>query len=256
MNARQPMGWAIPGSGLRVGGHRGASAVAPENTMASFRTAAASGADYLELDVQLSQDGEPMVFHDETLERTTDGHGRLDRTRAAELERLDAGAWFGQRFAAERIPRLTEVLAWLETLPATGATLEAKGAGTGARLAQVISASGIASRLSICSFEPTELRAAAGGAPGIARILIVDRDAPAADFVALARDAQATGVNVPWQWLDAGMVARLQAAGLLVAGGTIELDALSQCLALGIDAIDSNDPGPIVTALRSRAVRA
>jgi len=153
-------------------------------------------------------------------------------------------------------PTLGTCHAWLETLPATGATLEAKGAGTGARRAQVISASGIASRLSICSFEPTELRAAAGGAPGIARILIVDRDAPAADFVALARDAQATGVNVPWQWLDAGMVARLQAAGLLVAGGTIELDALSQCLALGIDAIDSNDPGPIVTALRSRAVRA
>ena len=130
------MAWAAPGAGLRVGGHRGASALAPENTMASFRMAAAAGADYLELDVQLSLDGELMVFHDETLERTSDGHGRMDGMSAAELARLDAGAWFDARFAAERIPRVSEVLAWLETLPDTGATFEAKGSGTGARLAQ------------------------------------------------------------------------------------------------------------------------
>jgi glycerophosphoryl diester phosphodiesterase len=248
------MAWDVPGSGLRIGGHRGASALAPENTMASFVMATAAGADYLELDVQLSLDGEAMVLHDETLERTTDGHGRMDAKSAAELERLDAGAWFDPRFASERIPRVREVLAWLETLPVTGATLEAKGAGSGARLARMISVSHIATRLSICSFEAIELREAAALAPAAARILIVDRDEPGPDLLAAAREAQATGVNVPWEWLDVEAVARLHGAGLLVAGGTIELDALPRCLALGIDLVDSNDPGTIVTALRSRAV--
>jgi glycerophosphoryl diester phosphodiesterase len=248
------MAWGVPGTGLRIGGHRGASALAPENTMASFRMAAAAGADYLELDVQLSLDGEAMVFHDETLERTTDGHGRMEGLSAAELEHLDAGAWFDPLFASERIPRLSELLSWLETLPGTGATFEAKGAGTGARLAQLVSASHVAPRLSICSFEAVELREAAALAPAVARILIVDRDEPGIDLLAAARDAQATGVNVPWEWLDLEAVGRLRGAGLLVAGGTIELDALPRCLALGIDAADSNDPGAVVTALRGRAV--
>ncbi len=219
--------------------------------MASFRLAAAAGADYIELDVQLSADGEPMVYHDETLERTSDGEGRLDRMGAAELERLDAGSWFGPRFQGERIPGVTEVLTWLEEQHAIGATFEAKGAGTGARLATMIAASPVAPRLSICSFDVLELRAAAAVGPGIARILIVDRDDRNADLVAAARDADASGVNVPWDWLDAGAVARLHAAGLLVAGGTIGLDALPRCLSLGIDLVDSNDPGPIATALRS-----
>jgi glycerophosphoryl diester phosphodiesterase len=218
--------------------------------MASFRTAAAAGADYIELDVQLSLDGEAMVFHDDALERTSDGRGPLARRSARELGRLDAGSWFGRPFAEEAIPRAADVLAWLETLAITGATFEAKGSGTGARLARMISSSSIASRLSICSFDAIELREAAAIEPGIARILIVDRDEPGADFLTAARDAQATGVNVPWGWLEAWTVARLHEAGLLVAGGTIDLGALPRCLALGIDLVDSNDPGPIVTALR------
>jgi glycerophosphoryl diester phosphodiesterase len=217
--------------------------------MASFLLAAASGADYIELDVQLSLDGEPMIHHDDTLERTSDGLGRMDAQPVAELERLDAGSWFDKRFAGERIPRAAEVLAWLGTLPGTGATFEAKGAGTGAILARMISASDIAARLSICSFEVTELREAAAVAPGIARILIVDRDEPGTDLLAAAREAGATGVNVPWEWLEPAAVARLHDAGLLVAGGTIGLGALPRCLALGIDLVDSNDPGLIVSAM-------
>lgn len=254
MSGRGPMGWAAPGAGLRIGGHRGASALAPENTMASFLLAADAGADYIELDVQLSLDGELMVFHDESLERTSDGHGVLAVATAPNLQRLDAGAWFDARFAGERIPRLGQVLAWLESLPNIGATFEAKGAATGARLAGLIAASHFAPRLSICSFEAAELRRAAQVAPDVARIVIVDREQPGTDLVSAAREAEATGVNAPWDWLEAGTVARLHEADLLVAGGTIELDALPRCLALGIDLVDSNDPGPIASALRGRAV--
>lgn len=97
---------------LFVWAHRGASAVAPENTMAAFEAAAEAGADGIELDVHLSRDGLPVVIHDETLDRTTDGSGAVAARTAAELLELDAGSWFSPDFAGEPIPLLSDVLAW------------------------------------------------------------------------------------------------------------------------------------------------
>src|SRR5512143_199880 len=90
--------------------HRGASRRAPENTMAAFRLAAELGADGVELDVQLSKDGEVVVMHDSRVDRTTDGHGRIRDLPLAELRALDAGGWYAPEFAGERIPTLAEVL--------------------------------------------------------------------------------------------------------------------------------------------------
>jgi glycerophosphoryl diester phosphodiesterase len=90
--------------------HRGASALAPENTMAAFEKAVELGADAIELDLHISRDGELVVIHDDTLDRTTDGHGSVYARSLQELKRLDAGRWFGERFAGQRIPTLTEVL--------------------------------------------------------------------------------------------------------------------------------------------------
>ncbi|MFO7984000.1 MAG: glycerophosphodiester phosphodiesterase family protein [Desulfuromonadales bacterium] len=92
--------------------HRGASAVAPENTIAAFAEAETAGADGIELDVHLSRDGVPVVIHDETLRRTTDGSGLVADFPVAELQRLDAGSWFAPEFAGEAIPTLEEVLDW------------------------------------------------------------------------------------------------------------------------------------------------
>ncbi|HLC20904.1 MAG TPA: glycerophosphodiester phosphodiesterase [Candidatus Methylomirabilis sp.] len=90
--------------------HRGASALAPENTMAAFDKALELGADALELDLHVSRDGELVVIHDDTLDRTTDGHGLVYERSLEELKRLDAGRWFGEGFAGQRIPMLDEVL--------------------------------------------------------------------------------------------------------------------------------------------------
>ena len=90
--------------------HRGAPNHAPENTLAAFDVALALGFAHIELDAQLTRDGVPVVFHDDTLERTTDGSGPLATRTLAELKRLDAGAWFGPAFRGERIPALEEVL--------------------------------------------------------------------------------------------------------------------------------------------------
>lgn len=85
--------------------HRGASLLAPENTLASLEKAIELGANVVELDVRPSKDGILYVMHDATLERTTDGTGRISDMHSADIDRLDAGAWFGPSFAGEPVPR-------------------------------------------------------------------------------------------------------------------------------------------------------
>ncbi len=90
--------------------HRGASCCAPENTMLAFTRALEHGANGLELDVHLSGDGVPVVLHDDTLDRTTDGHGPVSRCSLRHLQELDAGGWFSEEFTGEPIPVLEDVL--------------------------------------------------------------------------------------------------------------------------------------------------
>ncbi len=91
--------------------HRGASAAAPENTLAAIRLAAAEGARWIEVDVKLSRDGHCILMHDDLLRRTTNGRGEVAQYDLDELKRLDAGRWFGRRFAGEPIPTLEEAIA-------------------------------------------------------------------------------------------------------------------------------------------------
>ncbi len=95
-------------------GHRGACAYAPENTLAAFNLAFEMGADGVELDVTLTQDGVPVVIHDDTVNRTSDGRGLVEEMPLAELKHLDFGKWLDSKFSGERIPTLAEVL---ENLP-------------------------------------------------------------------------------------------------------------------------------------------
>ena len=96
---------------LEIIAHRGYSARAPENTLAALDLALDVGAPALEWDIQRSKEGVPVVFHDETLERTTNGTGVVADTSLAELRALDAGSWFAAEFAGEPIPTLAEALA-------------------------------------------------------------------------------------------------------------------------------------------------
>lgn len=89
--------------------HRGASGQAPENTLAAFELGLAQGCDGVELDIHLSLDGELMVCHDSTVNRTTNGQGEIRRLSAETIQALDAGSWFSLQYAGERIPKLQEV---------------------------------------------------------------------------------------------------------------------------------------------------
>jgi glycerophosphoryl diester phosphodiesterase len=90
--------------------HRGASGHAPENTLAAFRRAVSLGATFIETDLQLSRDTRLVAIHDDTVDRTTNGHGKVHDLTLNELRRLDAGSWFGSEFSGERIPTLEDIL--------------------------------------------------------------------------------------------------------------------------------------------------
>ena len=94
---------------VQIVAHRGASAYAPENTLAAFRKAIELGADVLELDVHQSIDNQLVVIHDGTVDRTTSGKGTVKDCTVAALKQLDAGSWFSPQFSGERIPTLEEV---------------------------------------------------------------------------------------------------------------------------------------------------
>ncbi len=91
-------------------GHRGAAAYAPENTLESIATAADQGAKWVELDVKLTRDEVPILFHDDILDRTTNGSGAVAETDYADISSLEAGSWFGESFAGIQIPTLEEAL--------------------------------------------------------------------------------------------------------------------------------------------------
>ncbi len=141
-------------------GHRGASAVAPENTRAAFERAFRDGADGIELDVTLSRDGVPVVIHDDTLDRTTDGRGAVWDRDLADLRRLDAGGWFGAGFRGERIPTLAEAL---DLARGRGIVNVEIKHGRGARMlvdpvVRVLKAHGREDGIVVSSFDPRILR--------------------------------------------------------------------------------------------------
>lgn len=90
--------------------HRGASGYAPENTIAAFRRAVAQGISFIETDLHLTRDAHFVAIHDESVERTTNGHGEIHNMTLAEVRRLDAGSWFASEFMGERIPTLEDIL--------------------------------------------------------------------------------------------------------------------------------------------------
>ena len=94
--------------------HRGANHLAPENTYPAAQKCIEMGLDYVEIDVQQSKDSVLYILHDATVDRTTDGSGRIADLYADEIDELDAGSWFGEEFRGEKVPKLAEYLDWIK----------------------------------------------------------------------------------------------------------------------------------------------
>ena len=104
----------------KIFAHRGSKGTHPENTRASFKEAVRVGSDGIELDVHLTKDGHLVVIHDETVDRTTNGTGEIRNLTLAEIKAMDAGSWFHNKYAGEKIPTLEEVLLLLTELGFNG----------------------------------------------------------------------------------------------------------------------------------------
>lgn len=146
-------------------GHRGAPVELPENTMRSFRRAVALGADGVELDVQLTRDGVPVVMHDETLERTTGAPGTVAEAAWAEVGTLRAGG--------EPVPRLEEVVAWAAA-KGTFLNVEIKASAATDAALRVIGAGGIADQVLVSSFDPDAVARAGAVLPDVRRYLLTE----------------------------------------------------------------------------------
>ena len=199
--------------------HRGASGTRPENTLVSFRHAEALGAHMVELDVQLSRDGAVVVIHDWTLSRTTSVRGRVATRTLAELEKLDAGAWFAPDYRGERIPTLQQVLDAI-TLP-VNVELKARGEdGLEARAFDVVEAAGAGDRVVYSSFHPESLVRLRQRSPSAA-IAVLTSERRLARALRLAGRVDATALHIRKDGVAPGEVRAAAAQGLEIRAWTV-----------------------------------
>ncbi|MBE9939062.1 glycerophosphodiester phosphodiesterase [Cellulosimicrobium cellulans] len=242
----------------RVIAHRGNSSVAPQNTLAAFEAAWRAGAHSIEIDVQLTADGEPVVIHDDTVDATTSGSGTVARLDRAAIRALDAGSWFSPAFGGQRVPTFAEVVDLLVRRPGTDLLLELKGSWTVEQVRRVtgpIRFAGIADRVVAQSFWPETVAALREADPGLRRGLLV----VALDDDVLARCAELDVVTCnPMGALlleDPGLVERLHDAGLEVAVWTLNEPAhWAAAVDLGVDAIITDRPDRLAGWLAARGV--
>ncbi len=220
---------------MRLCGHRGASALAPENTLLAFALAADAGLQLVELDVHLSSDGELVTVHDGDLTRAAGRPAAVAELTAVELARTDLGQGQG-------IPRLSEVIA-LARDRGIGLYVELKGARTGAALGALIR-SGAADGVEIVagSFDPALVAEVQAAAPGTPRSVLFHRTT----LEGMARGCDAVSARYAhpcFRPLDRDLVAGLHAAGLLVVGPhTNDPREARDFAALGLDILMSDDP--------------
>jgi len=229
--------------------HRGYSAVAPENTLAAYASAMRTGAEYVEIDVHTSADGVPVVSHDQTVDRTTDGSGDVARLRGSYLTGLDAGSWFSPAFTGQRLPTFADMLDLMGTGSST-MLLEIKGPETSAEVERVVDMivdAGLEDRVVLQSFDVDALRAAREHAPQIPRGLL--RGALDADPVAVAQDLGAVMYNPSASALLArpSVVADLNEAGIAVMPYTVNSAAdWARLTDVGVDGVITDRAGSFI----------
>jgi len=225
--------------------HRGASAEAPENTLAAFRLALEQGADGVELDAQRCGSGEVVVVHDESLSRTTGHAGLVTRTPWSTLRVLDAGAWKGERFRGERVPLLAEVLEAFPRLVNVELKCEtANDGGLTAEVVQIVRDAGASDRVLLSSFNPLCLWRARLLAPRIPRALLFERDQRWVLRSALSAPAVGALALHPEHVLATPeRVSHWRKRGYSVACWTVDdPDAAARLYSSGVGALISNRP--------------
>lgn len=255
-------------------GHRGASAVAPENTMAAFREAIAVGADGIEFDVRLTRDRVPVVIHDSTLRRTGDLPQRIADLSLMEIARVDVGSWFARKnklppgsFANETIPSLAELFSLFES---TAATLYLEMKCDSAReygpLAEaccaLIAERDIRDRVLIECFQLPALAIVRKIDPRIKTVALFEPSVATPSVLSdqsiinKATDVGAAALALHHRLARRSLVAKAKAAGMHVVVWTVDDPSwVERARTMGIDALITNDPSALINSKLSMATR-
>ncbi|MGA7147798.1 MAG: glycerophosphodiester phosphodiesterase family protein [Microbacterium sp.] len=235
----------MPGDAAFIASHRGGSATAPENTLPAITAALEDGVGYVEVDVALTADSQPVLMHDARVDRTTDGTGRLAELTLADVRALDAGSWFDPAFAGTAVPTFVE---FLDELDATGgrAIIELKGVWDAVAIdaahAEVL-ARGLERDVAVASFDARTLALWEAETEVVSRLLNL-KHVPD-DVVAAAEQAGVQGVIVDRDEVleRPTIVDELHAAGVRIVVYTLNHDTQWHAVtALGVDGIVTDDP--------------
>jgi len=232
-------------------GHRGACGHAPENTLSSIRKAHELGVTWVEFDVKITSDGHAILFHDDTVERTSDGNGNVADMSLAEIQALDAGSWFSDAFSGEVIPTFVDAIDLLSEL-SLGANVEIKPVeGLEVETAEVVCRvikehwpEGKGLPL-ISSFKDDCLAVARDRLPECDRALLV-LEVPD-DWRARAVQSGCRAVHVWFDPLTREQVAEMKAAGYPVRSYTVnEPEVAARLFDWGVESVITNFPELIV----------
>lgn len=247
--------------GAWIVGHRGAKALAPENTMVSFELAWRLGADMVECDVHLSKDGKCVVFHDQQLERTTNGTGLIRETQSAKLKKLDAGAWFSPVFSGQKIPLLKELLLWArkkltsQKLPLV-VMIEIKSESVNPitiahKVYEDVAATQMLEQVVLISFDERILRELRLMHPAFLTGVIHSR--PVVDPIALCRRAKARVLLPGSTAVTESYIRQAHAQKFTVVPWAIDdRKEVLRLLRYGVDAISTNRPDTVAQILDAR----
>lgn len=234
--------------------HRGASGEAPENTLAAFDAAARAGADGVELDVAMCASGDVVVIHDDTIDRTTNGSGRVRDMTLETLRLFDAGRWFDTRYAGEVIPTLADVLdlvgeTMLVNIEIKTASIKDEGLEDG--VINLVRHRGLVERVLISSFNPVSLWRMRRRAPELRRALLT---APNLPFMLAsgwpATFVQPHALHPHHSQVEEALVRRAHAKGRKVNAWTVDdPDEMRRLCHLGVDGIITNYPARLRSVL-------
>jgi glycerophosphoryl diester phosphodiesterase len=236
---------ASVGQNVIVTSHRGAGSLEPENTLRAMRRAIALGVDQIETDVQLTRDGHLVLMHDPTVDRTTNGTGKIAELTFAELRKLDAG--FG-----ERVPTLEEALA--VTQGKVVLQIELKGPGTTQPVVQAVEAVKAVDQVILTSFKHDWLKEALSLNPQLRTGALWGR--LPANVVQQTQQLGLHALHIWHEWIDQQLVKDAHERGLLVrAWNTDKEDDMRRLITLGVDAIGSDRPDILLDVCHHMGVR-
>jgi len=231
--------------------HRGDKTHAPENTLAGFQMAVENGADGIELDVKLTADGQVIVLHDQTVDRTTNGSGRISNIEFAAVRELDAGSWFSETFRGERIPALEEVFETFGRHTYMNVELTnyaTPGDNLVPKVVDMVKKHGLQNKMLFSSFFARNLQITRSLLPEVPRGLLCLRGRLGLWGRTFGWRGNYFALHPYLTDVTPGLVSRVHAAGKRLNAWTVNPEEqLKRMIGFGVDAIITDDP---VLALR------